>query len=118
MNQLKIEDLEIKASEAGGLVTVKWMGRSESRNPSEHINPFFDVLLGSVKGKNLEIDFCSLQYMNSSTVPPIIRLVKSCSENQIPTIVYYNKDSEWQSASFKPLKVVCTTLKNVKVEGK
>lgn len=117
MDNFKVEDLEIKISGTGSDFQMKWSGRSESRNPGEILNPYLDGLMKSLSGKKLTVDYCSLEYMNSSTVPPIIRFVKNCDTNNIETTINYKKDSEWQSASFKPLQTVCTLLKKVKVIG-
>ncbi len=117
MNNFKSEDLEIKFSMNGDTSELKWLGRSEARNPSDALNPYLDSILEKLSGKKLVVDYCALEYMNSSTVPPIIRFVKACDKSNIETTIQYNSKSEWQTASFKPLQTICTILKTVKVVG-
>ncbi|WCL50453.1 hypothetical protein [Leptospira sp. GIMC2001] len=117
MDNLKIENFEIKISAQGDSVMMQWLGRSESRNPAEYLNPYLENFISNIQGKNLVIDYTKLEFMNSSTVPPIIKLIKSCSTNDIKVTIHFNKIVEWQNASFKPLQTVCMNLKNIKIEG-
>jgi hypothetical protein len=117
MNGLKVDNFEIKVLEQNDLVKLQWLGRSELRNPAEVLNPYLDSIVTKLKGKNIVVDYSKLEYMNSSTVPPIIKFIKSCNQNELNTKVHFDKNSEWQNASFKPLQTVCMVLKNVVVEG-
>ena len=76
---LKDSDLEIILTE-GNPNTITWIGKSEARDPSSIINPYFKNIFDKLKGKALEIKFEQLKYMNSSTVPPIIQLIKNLEE--------------------------------------
>jgi hypothetical protein len=76
MNNLKHESLEITLEE-GPRNIISWDGRSESRDPSLVLMPYFKQILDKLKGKELVIRFENLKYMNSSTVPPIIYLIKT-----------------------------------------
>lgn len=118
MDSLKVENFEIRVSKGmDGTVKLQWTGRSEARNPGDILNPYLDGNIGYLKGKNIIVDFTKLEFMNSSTVPPIIKFIKNCSVNEIPAVIHFDKNSEWQNASFKPLQTVCMVLKNIKVEG-
>ena len=70
-----------------------------------------------LKDKQVAIDYTELEFMNSSTVPPIIKFIKSCSQSASSIVVNYNMNLEWQTASFKPIQTVCLVLKNVTVAG-
>lgn len=117
VTELKSENLEIRISEEQEKIKIQWLGRSDARNPADVINPFLENILGKIKGKSIVIDYTNFEFMNSSTVPPIIRFIKSCSLIHMNTTILYNKSKEWQSASFRPLQTVCMVLKDVEVKG-
>lgn len=117
MANFKEGNLEIVIEE-GSSNKMTWLGNSEDRDPSAFLNPYFDDLISGFKGKDLEIDFIKLEYMNSSTVPPIIQLIKSLNSSAVKTLISYDKDSKWQSASFKALETIARTMDNIEVAGK
>ena len=116
MSNLKDNNLEITFQE-GSKNILTWIGKSEARDPSSVINPYLKEIFEKFKGKNLEIKFEKLQYMNSSTVPPIIQLIKDLEENSITSKITYDKSSKWQVASFKALETIVRTMHNITVEG-
>ena len=75
MDNLKEGKLEIIV-ERGEKNIVKWIGKSEDRDPASLLNPYFESLVEEMVGKDAEIQFENLEYMNSSTVTPIIQLIK------------------------------------------
>jgi hypothetical protein len=113
---LKDENLEIKLEE-GQKNIITWIGKSEARDPSSVINPYFKDIFGKFKGRDLEIKFEQLKYMNSSTVPPIIQLIKDLEESGIKSTITYDKNSKWQVASFKALETIVRTMENISVKG-
>ena len=113
---LKDENLEIILEE-GKKNILTWVGKSESRDPSSLLNPYFKSIFGKFKGKDLELKFEQLKYMNSSTVPPIIQLIKDLEEHGIRSTITYDNNSKWQAASFKALETIVRTMKNITVKG-
>jgi hypothetical protein len=113
---LKDENLQILFEE-GEKNIITWVGKSESRDPSSVINPYFKNIFTKFKGKELEIKFEQLKYMNSSTVPPIIQLIKDLEENGIKSTITYDKNSKWQVASFKALETIVRTMNSITVKG-
>jgi hypothetical protein len=113
---LKDENLEIQLEE-GQRNIITWIGKSEARDPSSVINPYFKDIIGKLKGRDLEIKFELLKYMNSSTVPPIIQLIKDLEQNGIKSTITYDKNSKWQVASFKALETIVRTMENINVKG-
>jgi hypothetical protein len=113
---LRDNNLEIMLVE-GQPNTITWIGKSEARDPSSVINPYFKDIFGKLKGKELEIKFEQLKYMNSSTVPPIIQLIKDLEENAIKSTITYDKNSKWQVASFKALETIVRTMQHITVKG-
>lgn len=113
---LKENDFEIILTE-GETNILTWLGKSDARDPSSIINPYIRSIFDRLKGKALEIKFERLQYMNSSTVPPIIQLIKILEENGVQSTITYSKNSKWQLASFKALETIVRTMDNVSVRG-
>lgn len=116
MTNLKESNLELILEE-GEKNIITWKGKSDARDPSSIINPYFEEIFDRLKGKDVEICFSELEYMNSSTVPPIIQLIKKLEENNINALITYDKDSKWQIASFKALETIVRTMNNIEVKG-
>ncbi len=96
---------------------MTWLGQSDERNPSESLTPYLNSLIDDLKGTRLTIEFARLEYMNSSTVPPIVQLLKNLDVNEIQTIITYDGHSHWQRASFKGLSATSLMMKNVTVKS-
>ncbi|MDY6933875.1 MAG: hypothetical protein SVZ03_06590 [Spirochaetota bacterium] len=117
MKELISGDLVIKVEDNEKSVVISWFGKSRERDPGAVINPYFDEIIDNFDGAELTIDFLKLEYMNSSTVPSIIKLFKLLDTREIPTRVIYDKNSGWQCASFKALDTIAQSLNSVTVEG-
>ncbi len=118
MNNLKEGNLDITINTDKGNTVISWIGKSDDRDPSSILNPYFSGLIPQLKGKPVIIDFVKLEYMNSSTVPPIISFIKDLESNSINSKIFYDKNSKWQSASFKALETIAKTFQFISVEGK
>jgi hypothetical protein len=99
-------------------VILAWCGKSDERNPSEALNPYLDSLIDELKGKIVSLEYLNLEYMNSSTVPPIVQFIKKLNTNNIETKIIYNSKSKWQSASFKALDALSKVMQHITVLGK
>lgn len=117
MKNYNNDNMEI-AIETGDINKLIWKGKSIDRDPSSTLNPYLSGLMDDLKGKKLEVDFSELEYMNSSTVPPIIELAKNLDKNKIESVISYNSSSSWQAASFKALETIVLKMENVEVKGK
>ncbi len=117
MKDYKNDNMEI-CFEAGDLNRLIWKGKSIDRDPSATLKPYLDEVIDGIKGGKLEVDFSPLEYMNSSTVPPIIHMAKKLNESSTKTEIFYNRSSSWQSASFKALETIVLKMDNVSVKGK
>ncbi|MCP4599874.1 MAG: hypothetical protein GY847_04915 [Proteobacteria bacterium] len=116
MKDLESGELKIVVKE-GPPTVIEWTGMSNARAPASIINPFVDNLIDEFKNKETTIDFRKLEYMNSSTVTPIIRLMKMFDDNSIKTLVIYDRSSKWQQASFKALDTLARMLNYIEVKG-
>lgn len=116
MDSYKVDELEIEVVR-GNPTIIKWRGVSQGINPGSSINPFFDILVRKLKDEEVVVDFCELEYMNSSTVPPIVNLCKLFDAKKIITTIRYSAASSWQPAIFKGLVTLSRILKNITVES-
>ena len=107
IREVQEEELILKAIDEGDVLKVTWEGRSSSRSPSATITPFLEELAGIVQASNqrLEMDFTQLQYMNSSTIAPMVQLLDKAKENGFPLSLLYNKSRSWQEISFSAMKI-------------
>ncbi len=112
------ESLEIVLRNEGNKTFMAWKGQSDDRNPSILLDPYLDSLLDDLKGSELNIEFEKLEYMNSSTVQPIVQFLKKLNTNEIKTIVTYDANSKWQSASFKALNTFSKMFPHITVKSK
>lgn len=117
MNSFKEQNLEIKPENKLNEVLIKWLGRSDLADPSKSLTPYFSSLVEEMPKKKLILDFAKLEFMNSSTVPAIINLVKILNEKGVATQIVYDASLQWQRSSFNALKIVCMKLTNVKIEA-
>ncbi len=117
MRDLYSGDLHINIEAQDSLVTMKWLGKSRERDPGAMLYPYFNEIVNDIKDKQITIDFSKLEYMNSSTVPPILKLFKLLDTREISTRIIYDNQSGWQCASFKALSTIAESLDNVDVEG-
>ena len=117
MRDLNSGDLHIKIELQNNLTIMKWLGKSRERDPGAMLYPYFNEIINEINESELAIDFSELEYMNSSTVPPILKLFKLLDTRKIRTKILYDSRSGWQCASFKALSTIAETLDNVVVEG-
>lgn len=95
---------------------LEWNGESNDKRPSEMLMPFFKNFIKRLD-KILVIKFDKLEYMNSSTIHPLILFIKKLNEKNIKTDIIYNKNSKWQKVSFEAMKNLTKVLKNITVQA-
>jgi hypothetical protein len=117
-----------RSLDSGGLVIrvdvqisrlkLVWSGQSVARDPSSLLKPFFEGLARfASKTRDIELDFRGLEYMNSSTLKPILTFVQSASAEYRGVQVYYDAHKNWQRLSFKLLQALAATWPNVSIES-
>lgn len=117
MEDLKFNKLLIKIEEDGELVRVIWSGVSDDMAPGKVINPYLSSLLESIGKRKVSIELYPLEFMNSSTVPPIIQFIKLCSNKNLDILILYSESKEWQRFSFKSFETFALVYKNLKIES-
>jgi len=113
-NLLQIEVIENKNS-----ITMVWTGKSTNRKPSEFISP---ILADTIKKSNatkkrIMLDFRKLDYMNSSTITPIIKILERAKRGAIQITLLYNRSLKWQDLSFSALEIFQTKDSKVEIKG-
>jgi hypothetical protein len=113
-NLLQIEVIENKNS-----ISMVWTGKSTNRKPSEFISP---ILADTIKKSNatkkrIILDFRKLDYMNSSTITPIIKILERAKRGAIQITLLYNRSLKWQDLSFSALEIFQTKDSKVEIKG-
>lgn len=120
VKDLKIEDLEIQVRREGGEeLRLIWSGAIHSADPGDYLDPYLDLLIDSAKAENLRIicDFSRLEYMNSSSIPPLIHLLRECGEREIHAEFFYDSTRRVQTAAFRALDVIARKSSFTSVKG-
>jgi hypothetical protein len=102
-------------------ITIRFIGKSNERNPSKFISPILsDVLHQSDSGnKEIVLDFKELEYMNSSTITPILKILdKATREKNYRITIVYRQLLKWQDLSFSALKIFELKDNKIKIIGK
>lgn len=111
--------LNLRLFETPEAVCLELRGMSMAREPSTFLLPiFFDALeLADREGKLLQMDFQLLEYLNSSSISPVIRTLERARRGQGRVRVLYNKSLKWQALSFTALEIFRTADARVDVQG-
>ena len=85
-------------------VRVRWRGKSSDRDPSKFLAPLFQKVLDEANQRCLVMDFSQLEYMNSSTFTPLVRLLVEARRADRRLRLEYSRERKWQALSFIALK--------------
>ena len=90
---------------------ISWIGKITMMNPGEVLDKYLIDIANQFKETDILIDFSKLEYMNSSSIPPILRFFKLCGLSKNKIIVYYNR---YQKRNFIAFKTISPTIfKNI-----
>lgn len=111
--------LKIDINENNNCINIKWTGRSIDRKPSTFITPILVSVLNrsSDCNKRLVLDFRKLEYVNSSTITPIIKVLERAKRGTNQVTVLYEKSLKWQDLSFSALRIFQTGDQRVEIKG-
>jgi len=111
--------LRIDVTENKRTIDVEWSGRSIDRTPSQFITPILIDVLKKNNGEQRRIilDFRDLEYMNSSTITPIIKILERAKRGQVQMSVFYKKSLKWQDLNFSALEIFQTKDKRIEIKG-
>jgi anti-sigma regulatory factor (Ser/Thr protein kinase) len=116
--QLKTDEMEIKLTETDASMMMEWIGKCRLRNPSNVLGPYLEGVMKTLIGKKFSCDFSELEYINSSTVPSIIKFFQLLENNSVKSTFYYNSSVSWQISTFTAFKTIVKTMKCITIEGK
>jgi len=111
--------LKLELEQSSSEVRVHWSGRSTAREPSRFILPVLSraVELCDESRRPLVLDFRRIEYMNSSTITPVIRTLEQARRSSRSIRVVYQKNVKWQELSFTALQVFETPDKRIEICG-
>lgn len=112
------EELTIESRLEPSQLVVRWRGRSETRDPSRTLAPILEAVTNEISSAPaVEFDFRPLEYMNSSSIRPILKLVQAASTRTKHVRVLYDSSKHWQRLSFAAIGAVLASLGNVEVSA-
>lgn len=112
------DDLTVESLQQQDQLVFRWLGRSETKDPSRTLQPLLEAVVGAMQSAQaVEFDFRALEYMNSSTIRPIMKLVQAASGSATSVRVRYDAGKTWQRMSFLALGVALASLSNVQVSA-
>lgn len=118
MTTFQSGELKVHVVVTRSSVRLSWLGRSVERDPAKALSPFFGTVESHLQAdRSVELDFRNLEFMNSSTVKPILTFCASASTKVRAVSVRYDSQKTWQRLSFGLLKALSTSWTNVTVEG-
>ncbi|HZA50479.1 MAG TPA: hypothetical protein VE549_07050 [Myxococcaceae bacterium] len=111
--------LVLRLYETAEMVCLEWRGQSMAREPGKFLLPVLSKALdwGLQRDKPLVIDFQQLEYLNSSTITPVIRILEHARRGHSRVRIVYNKSLKWQSLSFTALELFKTPDARIDVRG-
>lgn len=112
--------LTIVIEENQSEIIIKFKGKSTERDPSVFISPILLESLNNSKkfGKIIIMDFQELEYMNSSTITPIIKVLEIAGSQNSSVSLKYKKSKKWQDLCFSALKIFETKDRRIEITGK
>jgi len=106
-NELHIDaELRVEQYETDTTVVLTLRGISCSRDPARFLEPILaDASQSALRQrKALVLDFSRLQRMNSSTLPPVLRLIAFAQAELLSLRLLYDRRENWQAVSFSVLR--------------
>ncbi len=111
--------LSLTVSEEPQTLLVTWKGRSTAREPAEFLIPILTRALerASELKRPLTLDFRNVEYFNSSTITPVVRVIEEAKRRGSSMVIVYDKKLRWQELSFSALQVFHTGDQRIRVVG-
>lgn len=100
-------------------VRLEWQGMSMGREPGPFLLKVLSAALdaGLQTQKPVVIDFRNLEYCNSSTLTPVIRILEHARRSHSHVRIVYDKSLKWQALSFTALELFKTADQRIDVRG-
>ncbi|HVH43623.1 MAG TPA: hypothetical protein VM925_14810 [Labilithrix sp.] len=108
MDSFAHDRLTIRANgAAANLLELSWEGTSREREPGKLLLPYLTAAMAwsSERNVGVEMRFDKLEFFNSATVMVIVKMIHLARSKGIRMRLTYASDVEWQSLSFRPMRV-------------
>lgn len=117
--QIRRDNLAIDISEDADSIRLEWRGRSTDREPGIFLLPHLErIMERCAAGKrSLILDFRNMEYMNSSTITPISKVLELGKEGNLAIRLIYDRKTKWQELCFSALRIFETEDKRIVVAG-
>ena len=111
--------LKIEVKVNNDTINVNWTGKSIDRKPDKFISPILVNVfkLCSTDDKRIIFDFCKLDYMNSSTITPIIKILERAKRGTGKITIHYDGTLKWQDLNFSALGIFQTQDQRIEIKG-
>ncbi|MFC1543164.1 hypothetical protein ACFL4K_01335 [Candidatus Neomarinimicrobiota bacterium] len=111
--------LTIEVAEGDHTINAVWRGKSIDREPGKFIMPILTRMVKTSisKNKRVTLDFREIDYMNSSTITPIIKILERAKRGSTQITVFYDKSLKWQDLIFSALTIFTTKDHRVEIQG-
>lgn len=111
--------LSLHLYETADAVRLEWLGMSTARDPGQFLLPILmkTLDLGLQTCKAVVLDFQKVEYLNSSSISPIIRTLEHARRGHSRVRVLYNRGLNWQALSFTALTIFTTPDARIDVQG-
>jgi len=100
-------------------IEVIWRGKSIELKPGKFITPILINALtkSSEMKKRIILNFCDMEYMNSSTITPVIKILDRVKRGNLSLTILYRQSQKWQELMFSALEIFETEDDRVKIKG-
>lgn len=111
--------LTLEVEEDDTAINIKWIGKSADRTPGVFINPILNdaLMKSSSTNKVINMDFKDLEFMNSSSIAPIVKILDRAKRGNNRILIVYRKALNWQELSFSALVVFQTKDDRIQIKG-
>ena len=72
---------------------------------------------GNEQNKEIVLDFREIEYMNSSTITPIIKILERAKRGKSKITILYKGSLKWQQLIFSALEIFQTRDERVQIIG-
>ncbi len=108
MDPFSSGDLTIDVEETPEQIRLTWRGKSNARNPSAVLLPYFTIALDAAAEpkRKLLLEFQKLDHFNSSTISSLIQLIHQARARGTKLAITFDGRVKWQQLSFEALRVL------------
>ena len=118
MTEYRLGALEATVEDnPSGPLCIRLRGESEASDAAVQLRGLFDAHFGVASIRGLELDFRGLDYMNSSTFPPVVELIRKLHEVGAKITVLFSEQKGWQRTPFTAISAIASVYDNLTVRA-